>query len=709
MPTPTLIGTQTVVNPTTTGIQDNSHVAVLADGRSVVIWRETPSLGLQSIRYQILNGDGTPWSNGNVPGTGSLTPPTTDIFGNSGADDGLSITALSNGSFAVAWEQRNGTGNVDIHYVTSELDPFTNSITNVISGIAHSGVTNFVPYGYTAGDQTHPEIVATSSGFAIVWQDNSTANAGHANGTAIRWAPFFNDGSPDGNGNPVTLSDGYGGDGTPAIAADLLSGSGRVNIVWDDNLGNNAGSGSGIFGVEAAGSGNYRADSTGLHFNIPDNNNPDVAYDGLGNSMVAWAENSNHVFAIVNGNAAVQRHVNQAMTTTQNPVFSLEPTVVGLPQGGFLVLWSDGGLFADGSHAGYDVMGQLYSATGVAIGSNFRVSGGPAAGNISLDSIEAAVFKDGRVLVTWSAEEFGSTTGPEIYRQFVDPRQGALDFSGSSRNDQAYGTNFDDRMSGGRGFDSLFGGLGNDTLDGGDRDDFLDGGAGNDVFVGGLGGDTMTGGAGNDDYTIDALVDVINDGVGEGTADVVSSRYSFRLAADDEIEFLDMANPSGLTSSYLIGNDFAQRITGNNGINNLLGGGGRDTLSGALGNDSLNGGLGNDVLAGGGGNDHFVFNTQITGTPNRDTVSDFSVADDTIDIDNAIFTKLVTAGALNTANFVKNATGVAVDANDYIVYNTTTGVLFYDSTGNLNGSTDAIQFATLNGRPALTFADFVVI
>ncbi|MDD4949229.1 hypothetical protein, partial [Sulfuricurvum sp.] len=68
---------------------------------------------------------------------------------------------------------------------------------------------------------------------------------------------------------------------------------------------------------------------------------------------------------------------------------------------------------------------------------------------------------------------------------------------------------------------------------------------------------------------------------------------------------------------------------------------------------------------------------------------------------------LTTTGALNTAFLKANATGTATDANDYILYNTTTGTLSYDADGN--GATVAVQFATLTGHPAVTTTDFVIV
>lgn len=102
-----------------------------------------------------------------------------------------------------------------------------------------------------------------------------------------------------------------------------------------------------------------------------------------------------------------------------------------------------------------------------------------------------------------------------------------------------------------------------------------------------------------------------------------------------------------------------------------------------------------------------MFNTALNSTSNKDTITDFASAQDTIQLENAIFTKLLAPGALSDNNFITvTGTGGAMDKNDYIIYNSDTGILSYDADGS--GAGHAIQFATLIGQPAITVADFLV-
>ena len=144
-------------------------------------------------------------------------------------------------------------------------------------------------------------------------------------------------------------------------------------------------------------------------------------------------------------------------------------------------------------------------------------------------------------------------------------------------------------------------------------------------------------------------------------------------------------------------------LTGGDGNDTLVGGLDGDTLSGGNGNDVLVGGGGADSLGGGAGNDYFVFNRTTDGV---DTISDFIVADDTFQFDNASFTALGLATGTLSANQFVIGTGAA-DSDDHIIYNSATGALFYDSNGNTAGG--STQIATLWTGLALTNSDFEVI
>jgi Ca2+-binding RTX toxin-like protein len=71
---------------------------------------------------------------------------------------------------------------------------------------------------------------------------------------------------------------------------------------------------------------------------------------------------------------------------------------------------------------------------------------------------------------------------------------------------------------------------------------------------------------------------------------------------------------------------------------------GNDTIVGGSGNDRLDGGYGNDRLTGEAGRDSFVFSTALNAAENVDRIRSFSIKNDTIRLDDAIFTAAGSAG-----------------------------------------------------------------
>jgi Ca2+-binding RTX toxin-like protein len=153
------------------------------------------------------------------------------------------------------------------------------------------------------------------------------------------------------------------------------------------------------------------------------------------------------------------------------------------------------------------------------------------------------------------------------------------------------------------------------------------------------------------------------------------------------------------------GNDF---LAGNSGDDSIVGGAGNDTIFGDGGNDWIEGGAGNDSVSGGGGQDSIVFRE--FGAQNADTVANFDTNWDSLRFDGGAFTAMGGAGhfAAGDARFYA-AAGAAGghDADDRLIYNTSTGQLYYDADGA--GGADAQLVATLQGAPAVAAGDIWVI
>jgi Ca2+-binding RTX toxin-like protein len=269
---------------------------------------------------------------------------------------------------------------------------------------------------------------------------------------------------------------------------------------------------------------------------------------------------------------------------------------------------------------------------------------------------------------TMDTIEYGTATGAVDVNLATGKSSGAAGVDTIAHIESVIGSAFNDKLTGDAGMNMLIGGYG---------DDVLNGGAGMDILVGG---------DGNDAYYVDDQFDMITElgtGVANGGIDTVYASISYVLNAN--VENLRLNSTTSINGT---GNTLNNAIVGNAGAN---------VLNGLTGNDTLTGGAGKDI---------FLFNTALA--KNIDTITDFSAVDDTIRLENAIFTKLTTANAtLAAANFVANTDGKAVDSNDYIVYDSDSGALFYDADGN--GAGAAVQFATLTGHPAITAADFYVV
>jgi Ca2+-binding RTX toxin-like protein len=217
----------------------------------------------------------------------------------------------------------------------------------------------------------------------------------------------------------------------------------------------------------------------------------------------------------------------------------------------------------------------------------------------------------------------------------------------------------------------------NNTLVGNNGANILDGGGGND---------TLQGLGGNDTYFIDVASVLVLEEAGGG-ADLIYTSVSYTLGAASQVETLSTVSHAATTAINLTGNGINNTIFGNAGANVIDGKGGNDTLIGL------------------GGADTFAFTTPL-GPGNVDLITDFAVGIDKIQLAGVAgepFAALA-SGTLRAGTLVIGA--AALDADDYLLYNSATGALLYDADGN--GAGAAVQFATLATGLGLTGADFMV-
>lgn len=123
-------------------------------------------------------------------------------------------------------------------------------------------------------------------------------------------------------------------------------------------------------------------------------------------------------------------------------------------------------------------------------------------------------------------------------------------------------------------------------------------------------------------------------------------------------------------------------------------------------------------LKGGAGCDTFRFDTDplVNGCyAEYDRIRDFDVNDGTIELVRNVFSALdgVAGSTLDASNFKVIGSSyyynTRTDADDHILYNKSTGALYYDADGGADGYSDAIAFVVLSSNLQLTASDFVLV
>ncbi len=162
-----------------------------------------------------------------------------------------------------------------------------------------------------------------------------------------------------------------------------------------------------------------------------------------------------------------------------------------------------------------------------------------------------------------------------------------------------------------------------DDLDGTDGKDTIEGLAGNDTLNGGEGKDKLFGGLGDDTYVLGKGDKAIEE-EGEGT-DTVEGAGKLKVRKN-----IENATLTGTEDGQIKGNNEDNVLTGNAGDNKIDGKGGSDTITGGDGDDTIKGGKDADT---------FIFNA--VSANDTDTIRDFDIGEDTVDLSGAGITSFM--------------------------------------------------------------------
>ena len=709
------VGGEFLVNTATANFQFEPSITALADGGFFVVW--TDDSASMEVRGQRYDSDGT------RVGTEILISDATNS-----TQQAPDVTVLSDGRIVVAFRDSSttldpsGTG-----IVARILDPRDATIDGTNGDDVIVGRLGTTEINGHDGDDT-----------LIGMADDDTLNGGSGNddltggdGGDVLNGNGGND-TLDGGADDDTLNGGSGnddltgGDGDDALNGDsgndTLDGGEGDDVLWggsgNDELTGGGGNdelhgGSGDDTLNA-GAGDDIVDSGSGNDTINGGAGAgdDVYVGGPGKDAVTYGSTSLGVNVNLTTGIATGTEINtDTLASIENATGGAgNDTLIGDINNNDL----DGGIGADimiglGGNDRYfvdNVGDRTVEAVG---GGNDRVLASTSHALLAGQEIEALTTTGSNrtTAINLTGNEFANTIAGNNGNNIIDGMGGADSMSGLGGNDSYFVDNVGDQVfeAVGCGNDRVLastshallagqeieilsttnsGGTAAINLTGNEFANIVKGNRGDNVLDGKGDADNMAGLRGDDLYFVDNTGDQTVEAAGGGNDRVLAST-SYSLQDGQEIEVLTTNGSNKTIAINLSGNAFANSITGNKGANTLKGKGGNDVLTGLDGSDS------------------FVFNTGLDGTNNVDRIIDFNVADDTIRVDDAIFTQAGPTGVLAAAAF--HIGSAAADASDRFIYDDTTGDLSYDP----DGAGAATLFATLATGLALTEADFLVV
>jgi Ca2+-binding RTX toxin-like protein len=375
------IDTDSIVNTTTTGAQQDPAVTGLSDGGWVVTWaanaQDGNSYGIVQQRY---NADGT--ANGSETVVNTYT---------SSYQYYPSASGLSDGGWVVTWMsyQQDGSG-YGIYQQRYDADGTANG------GETHVGTT-------TSSEQTYPDVTALSDGgWLVSWSSYNVSGGGYG----VRQQRYDANGATVGSETTVNTTTTTQSYETRLSVTNLDDGGWVVTWQnggdyddWDNNSNNNVyqqrydanGNTVGSEVVVAQLSNSYMMGGT-----YP----PGIVALDDGGWVVSWSGYNSGALQMqrydVNGNA-----VGSAVSVSGTSTYYTQSCMVATADGGWAVIWHE----YNSANSTYDIFMRLYDTDGNAVGDPTMVNSTTASHQYLP---QVAELEDGSFVVTWMDYSTGS-------------------------------------------------------------------------------------------------------------------------------------------------------------------------------------------------------------------------------------------------------------------------------------------------------------
>jgi hypothetical protein len=448
----TPVGSEILVNTATASGQIEPEITALSNGGFVVTWEDF-SLGVggtagdsnsSAVKAQVFAANGTPVGSELLVNTATAS-----------LQENQRITALSNGGFAVAWEDLSlGAGG-------AAGDSSNDAVKAQVFAADGAPVgSELLVNTATVNAQTVPLITGLSNGgFVVTWLDGSFGvggAAGDSAGLAVKAQVFAANGTRVGSEILVNTATASAQQNQQLTA---LSNGGFV-VIWDD-FSSGVGGATGDSSISAVKAQVFAANGTRVGSELLVNTatadfqfNAEITALSNGGFVVTWEDRSAGVGGATGDgtNRAVKAQVfaadgtrvgSELLVNTATADVQDDPRITALSNGGFVVTWRDhsegvGGATGDDSLGA--VKAQVFLADGTRAGSELLVN---TATEESQDVAGIAALSNGRFVVTWADVSLGvgGATG---------------DSSESAVKAQVFAVNFTDADDGSALFDTPF-------------------------------------------------------------------------------------------------------------------------------------------------------------------------------------------------------------------------------------------------------------